>query len=199
MSAEDRVLADIWSGKVVGTDNISCRNLKELIVAPEMLRESFYYDHETGHFYWRTKTNGKRTQRRAGTRHCKGYWVITINKKRFLAHRAAWAYFHGEWPDNEIDHINHIRGDNRIENLRAVNAFENKQNMSIHASNKSGITGVSFYGSKNRWVAEIKANGVKEYLLQTPDFFEAVCARKSAENKLGFHENHGNKIKGMGA
>lgn len=98
----------------------------------------------------------------------------------------------GEIPEGmQIDHINHARNDNRIENLRLATIFDNNQNMSKGRANASGHVGVSWHKSAQKWCAEIHANGVKYYLGIYDDINDAIRARKLAEEIHGFHENHG--------
>ena len=123
-----------------------------------------------------------------------GYIQISINNKRYLAHRVAWMMVHDAWPKEQIDHINHDKSDNRIANLREVTHQENCRNTSLSKANNSGVTGVCWYKPTEKWRAYIVVNGEQINLGYFKDFFEAVCARKSAENKHNFHANHGNKL-----
>ena len=105
-----------------------------------------------------------------------------------MAHRLAWLYVYGCWPD-EIDHINQIRDDNRIANLRSVDRTTNCQNASRQKS-ESGVTGlVKRYTGK--WEARIQVNKKYIYLGIFSTKSEAIAARKAANVKYGFHENHG--------
>jgi len=73
----------------------------------------------------------------AGTPVSDGYVNICINQKRYRAHRLIWLMFNGHFPNNEIDHINGVRSDNRIENLREVGRIENCRNQQIRSNNIS--------------------------------------------------------------
>lgn len=119
----------------------------------------------------------------------KKYLRTTIGNKQFLAHRIAWFIYYGEWPSKHIDHINGNGIDNRINNLREVSCSENQKNRRLSSNNKTGLTGVFF--NKNAFVAQIKSNGNQYYLGRFSNFFDACCARKSADNKFKFHPNHG--------
>ena len=119
-----------------------------------------------------------------------GYRYIRAEGKSYRAHRLAWFYMTGEWP-KEIDHINHIKTDNRWENLREVTHQENGKNRSKSKNNTSGVTGVSRSKQTSKWAAHIRINGKLRCLGSFTDKFEAICCRKSAENKHGFHPNHG--------
>ena len=120
-----------------------------------------------------------------------GYGRITLLGKRYKSHRVAWAMHHGDWPPDQIDHINGVKSDNRIENLRSVSQAENSKNSKIPANNMSGVIGIHWDKVNFRWVARIRVNGKKIDLCRTKDFDEAVAARKKAEAEYGFHPNHG--------
>jgi len=116
---------------------------------------------------------------------------IIINKEHYLAHRLAWLYVNGEFPPDQIDHINHVRNDNRIKNLRTVSCKENQKNKLMHKNNTSGVIGVHWYKPRMKWKAGIKVNGELNHLGYFTSLREAAKARKEAERKYGFHENHG--------
>lgn len=104
----------------------------------DRLRQLLDYDPAIGHFTW--KINGKGGGQVAGKRAGSidkqaGYEQVGIDGKLYRSHRLAWLYVHGEWPSGQIDHINGIRSDNRLANLRAVSNQVNGQNR--HAANKN--------------------------------------------------------------
>jgi len=123
-----------------------------------------------------------------------GYLRVKIQGKQYPTHRVVWLYTYGEFPENTIDHINGVKTDNRIENLRDVTSTENNRNRSLSSNNKSGISGVYWCKRYNRWVARIGSKSGKENLGNFKNLFEACCARKSAEIRLGYHFNHGRLI-----
>lgn len=126
----------------------------------------------------------------AGAVHTKGYISIVIERRAYLAHRLAWLYMTGEWPDS-IDHINGGKADNRFENLRSVDNATNHRNMPRQRSNRSGATGVRWHKQVGKWNARIHTGG-RGYSFGLYDRFEdAVAARKDAEERFGFHPNHG--------
>ena len=98
----------------------------------------------------------------------------------------------------QIDHIDQNKFNNRIENLRLVDGFDNHRNMPLLKNNTSGCCGVSMRKGLEKWRAFISVNGSFMELGYYDDWFEAVCARKSAENRFGFHENHGKHLKRSG-
>ena len=130
----------------------------------ERLRTLLYYDPKIGVFSWRhgmptarsTHINPRRTGDRAGCAGSKdGYWRIRIDRYLFLAHRLAWLYMTGEWPKEQIDHINRDRADNRWCNLRAASHRENMMNKKLNRNNKSGFRGVSFDKRSKKWTSKI--------------------------------------------
>lgn len=126
----------------------------------------------------------------AGSLNTHGYVGIKVFGKLYLAHRLAYLYMLGETPD-EVDHINHIRADNRWVNLRDVTRSENCKNNSKRKDNASGVTGVHWKKRDSRWVAQIRVDKETLWLGQFVKFSDAVDARKNAEVLYGFHENHG--------
>ena len=128
-----------------------------------------------------------------GTPNAQGYLRVNcrINWKRydFLAHRVAFLLATGRWP-NATDHINGVRDDNRWGNLREVDHETNMRNVRLRKTNKTGVTGVHRRGG-GLFRAAIGSGEDRENLGSFDDFFQAVCARKSAEVRCGYHENHG--------
>ena len=120
------------------------------------LKELLDYNPETGAFTWRV-TLGARAQ--AGTTlygaNSHGYKVLRLDRQLYRAHRLAWLHFYGVWPSKGIDHINGVRGDNRIANLREANQSENMANDRRRSNNKSGFKGVSWAKSEGKWQAHI--------------------------------------------
>lgn len=100
----------------------------------------------------------------------------------------------GTIPDGmQIDHINHNRLDNRLENLRLVCHNENSRNRSMNGNNTSKISGVHWDSRNNKWQARISVNGTRITLGHFSSLFDASCARKSAEKKFEYHNNHGRR------
>lgn len=164
---------------------------------PEYLRQRFRYDPETGKLYWREcSARSKRWNARyAGTEaraeHNEGYIRVSVDGTRYLAHRLVWCVHYGEWPEGQIDHINHDRVDNRLENLRVVNNTENSRNASLSRRNTSGTVGVCWDARRERWVARIMVDRREVFLGYFKDYQSAVAAREKAVKSFGFHPNHG--------
>jgi hypothetical protein len=128
-------------------------------ITQEYLKALLDYDRETGVFAWKVKRRHIKAGSVAGSI-CEGYINISIDKKLQKAHRLAWLYVNGEFPNGEIDHINGNRADNRIVNLRQVTRAQNMQNM----DSKNGTCGTSYAKHISRWRAGIRKNG-KRYNL----------------------------------
>ena len=93
------------------------------MITQEKLKEILKY--KDGQMYWVKDSQGRRLDKAAGTSN-KGYIKICIDGKIYSRARLTWLYHHGKFPDNQIDHINRIRDDDRIENLRDVTQTENR-------------------------------------------------------------------------
>lgn len=143
------------------------------------------YDPDTGLFTW------ARTGKIAGGISEKGYIRIQINRRKYMAHRLAWLFIYQEWPKEQIDHINHVRNDNRLCNLTEATNQENAKNRGIQTNNSSGSTGVLWSEKHKNWKAQIKVDQKVIYLGTFINKNEAIKARNQAEKDHGFHENHG--------
>lgn len=157
----------------------------------EDLLRALNYDNLTGIFTWLVSGGRKVPGDVAGTDDGHGYITIRIKYIQYKAHRLAWLYMAGEWPPNQIDHINHDKADNRFENLRLATNIENDRNRALYCTSTSGVCGVHWKPDKNKWRSSITINNKYISLGSHSDKFEAICARKSADNRYGFHVNHG--------
>lgn len=165
------------------------------MLTQEKLRESLHYDPKIGLFTWiRTTSNRVKVGDIAGSVSDTGYIDIRLNGRLFKSHRLAWLYVHGSWPANVIDHINNIRTDNRICNLRDVPITVNASNVSERSLSVSGYTGVTWCKSSKKWRVKIQANGryyhIGRYLILT-DAIQAYKKAKEAviKNKSDFLVN----------
>ena len=136
------------------------------MLTQDKLKEISHYDPETGKFTWRVTMASKAIAgNTVGSKTLAGYLETQIFNKRYLLHRLAWLYVHGEMPDEHIDHINGIKDDNRLCNLREVTRFTNMQNMREPTKrNKQGLLGVSYDKFRNKFKAQIRINEKNTYL-----------------------------------
>jgi len=148
------------------------------------LKEILDYDSQTGIFVWKKYGNRTKHGKIAGTKHGDGYIRIGIDYKLYLAHRLAWLFVYGYMPVELTDHINGIRNDNKISNLRECSSSQNSQNRQRRNDNKSGFKGISWHKPAKKWQVFIKLNGQSKYLGTFQDLSSAIEARKNAAIKL---------------
>lgn len=161
------------------------------MVTQERLKELFVYDKNTGLFHRKSGRGGKPKGSIAGTDKGNGYIQINVDKRLYLAHRLAWLYMYGEFPKEQLDHVNHERNDNRIANLREVTHQENGCNQKLRCTNTSGVMGVSWDKVRNKWAVAIKAKSKLIHLGRYKTKSRAISVREMAEILYGFHKNHG--------
>lgn len=155
------------------------------MITQDQLKELLHYCTDTGIFTWRVAA-GRRVH--AGSvagnvNKVNGYANITVNLKRYRAHRLAWLYVHGIFPPEQIDHINRIKTDNRISNLRLATNAENQQNKSLSSRNKSGNRGIHWLKEREKWRVQITVKEKRIHLGSFTNLEEAIAARKAAEQK----------------
>jgi hypothetical protein len=182
---------------------------KELFDALE-LRKLLTYDYETGLLYWlprpvsmfsckcvQHRWNLSFANKPAFTAKANnGYLKGSVLNRQMLAHRVIWALVHGEWPKDQIDHIDGDRSNNRIENLRDVPEFINRRNTARKQFTTAPYNGVTKDKRTGKWVARIHYDGLTRHVGVFEDLEEAISARKKAESENGFHENHGRTATG---
>lgn len=150
----------------------------------EEINKSCSYDPLTGLF---TKKDG--TVITSTNKH--GYIRVSVNGYQYYAHRLAWSMINSDPLDMQIDHNNHNRKDNRITNLSLATNRSNSKNRALLNRSKTGFTGVSWNESKKRFISTIGVNGKGVHLGVSNSLIDAVILRINANNKYGFHKNHG--------
>lgn len=121
------------------------------------------FDYKDGNLYWKIKPSlAVNVGDKAGTLTSYGYIVVRHKNKKIMAHRVIFQMFHGYIP-KEIDHINRIKTDNRIENMKEVNRSENNLNKNAQKNNKIGIKNVSWHKASKKWVVQFKGKYIGCY------------------------------------
>lgn len=157
-------------------------------VTVERVRELLKYDPETGLFTWRVNRGRIKAGDQAGTVLQLGrteYVYIMIDHRQYRAHRLAWLYVNGTWPEDMLDHINGNGSDNRYQNLRPATCAQNSQapNKRMLPQNTSGYVGVSRKVGRSKWNASIAVSGRRIFLgaFATPE--QANEAYQAAKKK----------------
>lgn len=148
------------------------------------LKAIIRYDESTGLFTWIKGRQRVASGSAAGCITGNGYCSITIFGRRYYAHRVAWLWFYGRWPNGQIDHIDGNRSNNSIKNLRECSQKENAQNR-IGVNKTSSHIGVSWDDENKKWRAQIRVDGIgKKYLGLFDDEVDAANAYINAKAKL---------------
>jgi len=146
----------------------------------ERLKELLLYDEVTGKFYWRVKVaQCVHIGDEAGGLDSNGYRHISIGRVKYKAHRLAWFYVHGVWPESKIDHRDGDKGDALIALLREATPTQNNRNARIRKDNKSGFKGVGWKVDQGKWCARIWTDCGRKHLgyFSTPEeAYAAYCA-----------------------
>lgn len=156
------------------------------MLTKQRLRELLSYDPETGDFRWLVNRGTVRVGSVAGTPNAKGHLQIRIDGVKYYSHRLAWLWVYGAWPLDQIDHINAVKYDNRLSNLRAASSSENGRNRGAQKNNSSGLKGVYQRKKLGKWQASIKLYGKLKHL---GTFTSAESA--SAAYAAAAHKYHG--------
>jgi HNH endonuclease len=175
-------------------------------ITQDMLRQLIRYEPQTGRYFWKPRPRDMFqttrqfkcwNKRYANAETLKtgtgptGYYAVTILDVRYYAHRVVWLYHKGKWPSMDIDHINGIRTDNRIENLRDVSTADNGRNLYLARNNTSGAIGVYWRPKKKKWEATIRIDGKLKFLGLFTEKEAASAVRRQAQSDLGYHPTHG--------
>jgi hypothetical protein len=186
---------------------------KQQLPTIEELYAVLLYKPDEGQLFWRERPPNMFSEGNRGSEvHCsnwnrryskkeafknvspKGYVRGVMFNQDIMKHRVIWAMHYGMWPEEQLDHIDHNKLNNKIRNLREVTNQENHRNKGLSAKSKSGITGVYWSDRLNKWLASIRVNGKSKHLGVFKYKEDAMYARKQANKKYGYHENHGTTI-----
>lgn len=136
------------------------------ILTAELARKLLAYDRASGVLVRKVSlTNSVKVGDVAGSINKKGYISVCVGGRYYLAHRVIWLMEHGQWPTEQLDHINGVKTDNRLCNLRSVDNATNAQNKPAKsARSSSGLLGVSWMSAAKKWRAQIQVRGRVVYL-----------------------------------
>lgn len=165
----------------------------------ERARELLEYNPGTGVLTWRVDRRGGVRAGDVAGYDCRStstnsgltYRIVMVDGLNYGAHRVCWAIHTGAWPVAGIDHINGTGNDNRINNLREVTAAINARNLPRGSNNTSGFTGVAWHRERRKWHAQITIGGRSRFLGAFTNLANAAAARKAADRRYGYSENHG--------
>ena len=156
------------------------------------IKSVIHYCPESGILTSKVKTKLHNIGDELGTLNSNGYRQLMVSNKLYLAHILIWWYMTEAYPDQQIDHINTIRDDNRWINLRLSTQSQNIQNASMYITNTSGVKGLSFDKARNRWQCAIMKEGSRIYKYFKEDEYKvAVTWITSTRDELhGIFANH---------
>lgn len=169
----------------------------EFLPSPENLRKMLRYEADTGNLYWLPREEhlfaSVRSFKTWNSRFSGKLAIHCINRRGYrsgdlcavpvYAHRVIWAMQFGKWPEMFIDHINGVRADNRIENLRQTDRDGNAKNARIRSDNTSGHKGVSWNKWHKKWTAQIFVHGQNKHLGHYTEKEDAVKVVMEARQK----------------
>lgn len=160
-----------------------------------LLEAYLTYKSDEGCFYWKiSPAHGIKIGDRAGYYNSR-YAYLHFKGQRYFIHKLVWYKENGEYPKEQIDHIDQNTKNNHISNLRIVSAQDNAKNKPKRRDNTSGITGISWDKQTNKWVVRIKNN--QEKYVNRGRFntiSEAKQERDRALVEFGYHSNHGIRL-----
>ena len=158
----------------------------------DFVKSRLRYDKDSGVFTWTESRGSVKAGDLAKSVNSLGYARVKVGGVHHLAHRLAWAFVHGSFPESEIDHVNGIKTDNRIENLRLATRSENQRNKGKLSNNKSGFKGVNWNPSTKKWAARCMVNGKRTHI----GYFDDVALAASAYQQVAA-SMHGAFYKGV--
>lgn len=161
----------------------------------EEAREVWEPDFERGELHWR-ESGGQGRKKSVGYLHkISGYWRVVYKQRQYKRARVLWLLHSGEWPKGEIDHVNHIKHEDALCNLRDVTPSENQHNRSLNSNSSTGHAGIYFnetFTNGRRYFVNLPSiENVKGRLKSVLTLEEAIRLRDEAYKASGFHKNHG--------
>ena len=134
------------------------------VVTASRLQELLDYNPHTGIFTRLKGVKGYSVGSKVGSVNSDGYLRIMIDGRKYQSHRLAFLWMTGDWPKDEVDHIDGERMNNRWDNLREATQSQNQANSKIKSTNTSGLKGASFHKQRQKWLAQIQINSRQRFL-----------------------------------
>jgi hypothetical protein len=153
------------------------------ILTQEELKSQLHYDPDTGIFTRLVSAKNKLLGVVSNGTTSTGYIKISVFGVSYFSHRLAWLYMFGDFPEDMIDHVNGIKTDNRLKNLRIANKKENARNYGLPKNNTSGSKGVYWSKDRNKWYSKCELNGVQYHLGMFINKDDAIIARADFAKK----------------
>jgi hypothetical protein len=153
-------------------------------ITHELLTSVLDYSKETGQFTWKIRTSNRiKVGDRADNDFKGGYKRVCLFTNQYAAHRIAWFYVYGVWPTKQIDHIDGVPSNNRIDNLREATNQQNSINTGMRSNNTSGFRGVTWHKIARKWMAHTRFFGKEIYLglHETAESASAAYEAKATE------------------
>ena len=151
------------------------------------------FEYRDGKLYWKINTNKskKLIGKEAGCKTTGAYGSVNLDSKAYSIHKVIYCMHKGIMP-TIVDHINLIRDDHRIENLRAADHHTNNYNKGVQKNNKLGMKNISWNKQNKKWWVQVIANGKKVVSLMFDDLELAQLVAYEARDKFhGAFANHG--------
>ncbi|EJY4845936.1 HNH endonuclease [Salmonella enterica] len=165
---------------------------KQLLMSVGDIRDLIDYNPENGVLTAKVNFSGRQAGSVIGSQTWQGYYAFSLFGKKCFAHRLAWLLHYGEWPSQPIDHINGIKTDNSIRNMRLCSLSQNQFNKPTQKNNTTGVKGVYWNKRDKRYVASVQLNGKKYSAGHHKDIDSAKEAVMKLREKLaGEFTNHG--------
>jgi hypothetical protein len=139
--------------------------VKDKALTADRLRVLVSYEPATGLFYRLQPSSWAKAGDVCGSKNAKGYLEFNVLGRLYRAHRLAWLYVHGRWPDGDVDHIDGNKENNAISNLREVSNRKNSENRRrANKNSASGALGVRLRKASGKFEARIRVDGRLKYL-----------------------------------
>lgn len=151
------------------------------------------FEYKAGELYWKINTNKSKNLvgKKAGCKSSGQYGVVNLDGNAYSIHKVIFCMHHG-WMPEVVDHINLVRDDHRLENLRAATHVTNNYNKTVQSNNKLGLKNISYHSKNKKYWVQLTQNRKKIYSQMFDDLELAELVAIMAREKFhGEFANHG--------